>query len=163
DRYAAGLEEGQLVARAEVIGYVGTTGNASPNTPHLHFAIFKLGDDKRWRHGRALDPYLLFRRETDVSVAFAGPEKWDLSVQAKCMASSVTAQTAEDAMPAIDSLRTLLIEQLKGIYDAEKRLTKAIPKLIKNATNDELKSALREHLEQTEEHVARVEHAFDEL
>src|SRR5262249_34015516 len=54
-------------------------------------------------------------------------------------------------------------EQLKGIYDAEKRLTKAIPKLIKNATNDELKSALREHLEQTEEHVARVEHAFDEL
>ena len=66
-------------------------------------------------------------------------------------------------MPAIDSLRTLLIEQLKDIYDAEKRLTKAIPKLIKNATNDELKSALREHLEQTEEHVARVEQAFDEL
>ena len=35
-------------------------------------------------------------------------------------------------MASIDSLRTLLIEQLKDIYDAEKRLTKAIPKLIKN-------------------------------
>jgi ferritin-like metal-binding protein YciE len=66
-------------------------------------------------------------------------------------------------MPAIDSLRTLLVEQLKDIYDAEKRLTKAIPKLIKNSTNDDLKTALRDHLDQTEEHVARIERAFDEL
>jgi ferritin-like metal-binding protein YciE len=66
-------------------------------------------------------------------------------------------------MPAIESLRILLIEQLKDIFDAEKRLVKAIPKLIKNATNDELKSALREHLDQTEEHVARLEQAFDLL
>jgi len=66
-------------------------------------------------------------------------------------------------MPAIDSLRTLLVEQLKDIYDAEKRLTRAIPKLIKNSTNDELKVALRDHLERTEEHVTRIERAFDEL
>src|SRR4029453_18122567 len=66
-------------------------------------------------------------------------------------------------MPAIDSLRTLLIEQLKDIYDAEKRLTKAIPKLIKNATNDDLKSALQNHLGETQEHVSRLERAFEQL
>ena len=53
-------------------------------------------------------------------------------------------------MPAIDSLRTLLIEQLKDIYDAENRLIKAIPKLIKKSTHDELKTALQDHLAQTE-------------
>jgi peptidoglycan LD-endopeptidase LytH len=61
DRYASGLHDGQLVAKGEVIGYVGTTGNAPPNTPHLHFAIFKLGDDRRWWHGTAIDPYLVYR------------------------------------------------------------------------------------------------------
>lgn len=66
-------------------------------------------------------------------------------------------------MASIDSLRTLLIEELKDIYDAENRLTKAIPKLIKKSTHDELKSALQHHLEQTEEHVSRIEQAFDEL
>lgn len=66
-------------------------------------------------------------------------------------------------MASIDSLRTLLIEQLKDIYDAEKRLTKAIPKLIKKSTNDELKTALQHHLDETDEHVARIEQAFEEL
>jgi peptidoglycan LD-endopeptidase LytH len=61
DHYASGLHDGQLVAKGEVIGYVGTSGNAPPNTPHLHFAIFKLGDDKRWWHGTAIDPYLVYR------------------------------------------------------------------------------------------------------
>lgn len=61
DHYAEGLHEGQLVAKGEVIGYVGTSGNAPPNTPHLHFAIMKLGDDKRWWKGTAIDPFLVFR------------------------------------------------------------------------------------------------------
>jgi murein DD-endopeptidase MepM/ murein hydrolase activator NlpD len=61
DHYAAGLHDGQLVAKGEVIGYVGTTGNAPPDTPHLHFAILKLGDDKRWWKGTAVDPFLVFR------------------------------------------------------------------------------------------------------
>ncbi len=59
--YAAGLKEGQTVARGEVIGYVGTTGNAPKDVPHLHFAIFKLADDKRWWHGTPIDPYSVLK------------------------------------------------------------------------------------------------------
>lgn len=57
DRYAEGLTEGQSVKRGEVIGYVGFTGNASPEGPHLHFGIFKLGPDKRWYEGVPLNPF----------------------------------------------------------------------------------------------------------
>ena len=62
DRYADGLHDGQRVSPGEVIGYVGTTGNAPPGTPHLHFAIFELGPEKRWWKGEPLDPYLVFKR-----------------------------------------------------------------------------------------------------
>ena len=55
DRYADGLAEGAMVKRGQVIGYVGSTGNAA--TPHLHFAIFRLGPEKQWWKGEALDPY----------------------------------------------------------------------------------------------------------
>jgi murein DD-endopeptidase MepM/ murein hydrolase activator NlpD len=61
DDYAPGLEEGDSVRRGEVIGYVGTTGNAPKNTPHLHFSISKLGADRRWWGGTALDPFLVWR------------------------------------------------------------------------------------------------------
>lgn len=57
ERYAAGLTEGMAVERGNVIGYVGTTGNAPPQTPHLHFAIFRLGPEKHWWQGTAMDPY----------------------------------------------------------------------------------------------------------
>jgi murein DD-endopeptidase MepM/ murein hydrolase activator NlpD len=62
DRYAEGLHEGQRVAAGDVIGYVGTSGNAPAGTPHLHFAVIELDSDKRWWRGQALDPYLVFRR-----------------------------------------------------------------------------------------------------
>jgi len=55
--YAEGLTEGMSVKRGDVIGYVGTTGNAPPQTPHLHFAIFRLGPEKHWWQGTAIDPY----------------------------------------------------------------------------------------------------------
>jgi murein DD-endopeptidase MepM/ murein hydrolase activator NlpD len=61
DSYADGLRDGQHVVRGEVVGYVGTTGNAPPNTPHLHFAVFKLGPDKHWWQGTPIDPYLIWR------------------------------------------------------------------------------------------------------
>ncbi len=62
DRYAPGLHEDQRVTRGDVIGFVGTSGNAPADTPHLHFAIFELGPEKRWWQGRPIDPYLVFHR-----------------------------------------------------------------------------------------------------
>jgi len=59
DRYAPGLEEGGPVARGDVIGYVGSTGNAPERAPHLHFAILELGPEKRWWRGKAINPYSL--------------------------------------------------------------------------------------------------------
>ena len=55
EKYADGLHEGQAVAQGDVIGYVGTTGNAPPNTPHLHFAVFELDETRRWWKGKAID------------------------------------------------------------------------------------------------------------
>ncbi len=57
DRYAEGLREGMRVDRGEVIGFVGSTGDADPSSPHLHFAIFELGAEKEWWKGKALNPY----------------------------------------------------------------------------------------------------------
>ncbi|TAA38439.1 M23 family metallopeptidase [Pseudoxanthomonas winnipegensis] len=56
-RYADGLQEKQPIKRGQVIGYVGSTGNASPDAPHLHFAIFQLGPEKQWWKGTAVNPY----------------------------------------------------------------------------------------------------------
>jgi len=61
DRYAPGLKEGAAVRRAQVLGYVGTTGNAGEDSPHLHFAIFRLGPEKRWWEGTPINPFPLFR------------------------------------------------------------------------------------------------------
>jgi murein DD-endopeptidase MepM/ murein hydrolase activator NlpD len=61
ERYADGLKNGQAVSQGEVIGYVGTSGNAPANTPHLHFAVFELDAGKRWWQGKAIDPYLVFK------------------------------------------------------------------------------------------------------
>jgi ferritin-like metal-binding protein YciE len=66
-------------------------------------------------------------------------------------------------MAGIDSLDTLLEEELKDIYDAEKQLTKALPKMAKKATAEELKTAFQEHLQQTEQHIERLEQVFESL
>ena len=57
--YVAGLAEKQPLKRGQMIGYVGSTGNASPDAPHLHFAIFVLGAERRWWEGTAINPYPL--------------------------------------------------------------------------------------------------------
>ena len=67
DRYVDGLREGVPVRRGELLGYVGTSGNAG-TTPHLHFAIFKLGSERRWWEGTPIDPYPLLRAAAARSV-----------------------------------------------------------------------------------------------
>ncbi len=61
DRYAPGLKEGTLLRKGDVLGYVGSTGNASPDAPHLHFAVFQLGPEKNWWQGTAVDPMPLLK------------------------------------------------------------------------------------------------------
>jgi murein DD-endopeptidase MepM/ murein hydrolase activator NlpD len=63
DRYASGLTEKQQVSQGQVIGYVGSTGNASADAPHLHFAIFKLTPEQRWSEGTPIDPYPALTRQ----------------------------------------------------------------------------------------------------
>jgi len=60
-RYADGLAEKKAIKRGEVIGYVGHTGNASPDAPHLHFEIHRLGPEKQWWKGESLNPYPVLR------------------------------------------------------------------------------------------------------
>ena len=59
DAYAAGLQEGQLVRQGQGIGTVGSTGNASPEGPHLHFAVKHMAAGERWHQGTPLNPYPL--------------------------------------------------------------------------------------------------------
>jgi murein DD-endopeptidase MepM/ murein hydrolase activator NlpD len=62
DRYAPDLKEGAQVKRGQVLGYVGSTGNAAADAPHLHFAIFKLGPERKWWQGEAINPYPYFAK-----------------------------------------------------------------------------------------------------
>ncbi len=61
ERYAPGIQEGMQVNRGQVIGYVGSSGNANPEGPHLHFAIFKLNEQKNWWKGAPVNPFHLFK------------------------------------------------------------------------------------------------------
>lgn len=57
ERYADGVKEGTMLRRGQVLGYVGTSGNAGPDNPHLHFAIFRLTPEKRWWDGAPINPF----------------------------------------------------------------------------------------------------------
>lgn len=60
--YRKGLHEGMLLGRGDTIGFVGTTGNATPNTPHLHFAILRSKNIKHWSRGKPVNPFKVFIR-----------------------------------------------------------------------------------------------------
>ena len=57
DGYAPGLAEGARLKRGDLVGYVGSTGNAPAGAPHLHFAVFELGHERKWWKGKAVNPY----------------------------------------------------------------------------------------------------------
>ncbi|MEO8196993.1 MAG: M23 family metallopeptidase [Thermoanaerobaculia bacterium] len=61
ERYARGIANGDRLRRGQVIGFVGTSGNAPRDTPHLHFAIYRLGAERRWWEGEPLNPFPLLR------------------------------------------------------------------------------------------------------
>ncbi len=63
----------------------------------------------------------------------------------------------------LDSLHALYIEELRDLYNAEKQITKALPKMAKAASSPKLKAAFEEHLEQTKGHVERLETIFKAL
>jgi ferritin-like metal-binding protein YciE len=63
----------------------------------------------------------------------------------------------------MQSIQELLVEEMRDLYDAEKQLVKALPKMVKAATNESLKEAFQSHFEQTQGHVERLERAFDLL
>jgi peptidoglycan LD-endopeptidase LytH len=61
DAYQPGLAEGQALRRGQALGIVGTTGNAPPTVPHLHFAVARSSDVKQWWKGMPVNPYPLLR------------------------------------------------------------------------------------------------------
>lgn len=65
-RYADGVREGMAVQRGTLIGYVGSSGNANPATPHLHFAVFRLGTPPQWWQGAPVNPYPALSRAQPV-------------------------------------------------------------------------------------------------
>ncbi len=60
DAYRAGLTQGATVARGDTLGFVGTTGNAPKDTPHLHFQVMRMPTDGRFWDGDPINPYPLF-------------------------------------------------------------------------------------------------------
>jgi murein DD-endopeptidase MepM/ murein hydrolase activator NlpD len=69
DSYAPGLTEGQPLHRGDLIGFVGSTGDADPNAPHLHFEITLLGQEKQWWQGIALNPYPILTGKQTITAA----------------------------------------------------------------------------------------------
>ena len=66
-------------------------------------------------------------------------------------------------MSSVNTLQELLLEEIKDLYDAEKQLVKALPKMSKAASNPDLKQGFATHLEQTRNHVSRLESIFEKL
>jgi murein DD-endopeptidase MepM/ murein hydrolase activator NlpD len=62
DRYAEGIKEGMELKRGDLVGYVGSTGNAKAEAPHLHFAVVELTPQKQWWKGTPVDPYPMLEK-----------------------------------------------------------------------------------------------------
>src|SRR5688500_20191066 len=71
-------------------------------------------------------------------------------------------QSGRDTME-METLKDLYVEELKDLYSAENQIIKALPKMIKAASHDELKDAFSRHLKETEVHVQRITQVCDDL
>ena len=69
DSYAPGIIEGKLLQRGDLIGFVGSSGDASPEAPHLHFEITLLGPEKHWWQGTSINPYPVLVGRQSLAVA----------------------------------------------------------------------------------------------
>jgi ferritin-like metal-binding protein YciE len=69
----------------------------------------------------------------------------------------------ENCIMALETLHDLMVHELKDLYSAERQLVQALPKMAKNATSEELQTALTNHLAETEEHVSRLEQIMEGL
>ena len=69
DAYAPGIKEQMTLRRGQLIGFVGTTGNAPKDTPHLHFAIFLLTDKKEWWQGTPINPFAVWHDRSQPAAA----------------------------------------------------------------------------------------------
>jgi murein DD-endopeptidase MepM/ murein hydrolase activator NlpD len=98
DHYAEGLHEGQEVHKGDVIAYVGYTGNAKRNAPHLHFAVSLTGAQRKWSGGIALDPYPMLV----IAAATPQPDTRDSEV----VASVPAGDTDDTELPASGALIT---------------------------------------------------------
>jgi peptidoglycan LD-endopeptidase LytH len=74
ERYADGVHEGMHTHQGEVIGYVGSTGDASPAAPHLHFTINLLGSQKQWWKGTPINPYSVLVRSLSTAAGTSSKE-----------------------------------------------------------------------------------------
>jgi murein DD-endopeptidase MepM/ murein hydrolase activator NlpD len=69
DSYAPGLSEGQTLRRGDLVGFVGSTGDADPGAPHLHFEIAVLGPEKHWWHATDINPYPILTGRQELAAA----------------------------------------------------------------------------------------------
>ncbi len=76
------------------------------------------------------------------------------------MAAGAKSLTRTEEEPMLNSLQDLLVAQLQDLYDAENQLVEALPKMAKTAASKQLKSAFESHLEETKNHVQRLEQVF---
>jgi ferritin-like metal-binding protein YciE len=86
-----------------------------------------------------------------------------LIITSKIFFMKASSKSGNNNSKTAEGLRDLFVDELKDIYWAEKALTKAIPKMIKKATSEDLINALQNHLEVTKGHVERCEKAFEML
>lgn len=95
DHYHAGLFEGQPLFRGDTLGYVGTTGNAPPDVPHLHFQVSRVARDGQWWGGTPVDP-----------LPYLKAAERERALIARTDAARAVAAQARPAAPAADSTAT---------------------------------------------------------